>query len=628
MMQYTSPSGSGPGLTVRHTGQEFPLTQAPIIVGRQSDCTIVLADPQVSRQHASISFQGGRYVVQDLGSANGTYINERRVTAPQALRNGDELRLGNTIFDVRLAAAGGAAPTVYGQPAAAYAADLAPAAGRGTSTKLIVGLLLTAIVAVGAIIAVLLLLLNRGGGTPAVTILSPSDGAQIAPGGQIVLQAAATGAKDLTRLEMSVDGQLVAMATSPDAGGSPALNVSHSFTFDQPGAHTISATAYTASRPAGETASVGVAVGGAVGQVTPTATGQATPEPTAETPQPSDTPQPPTSEPPTSEPPTSEPPTSEPPTATHTPTATPTATNTPTHTPTHTPTPTVTNTPTPVIEFWADPASILPGTTSTLRWHVENVSAIYLDGNPVTGPDGSHVVAPPATTIYRLRVVYPGGEVTREATVTVIASAQTWIHPIRLADRRTYYYLKLTGPGQIRAYAEWTGTQGELALIVNGPGQEGAYAREDGSSGLEVVYNVTSADFAAGNTWRVAVASFGGGEAVGMIYLTYPSGSTAAVPGIEFGVSPNYGTAVNLVVLRGTGTINGTASWSGAPGTLAALINGPGQVGYFARQDGGSPLAVSYNVTPGNLAAGDLWRVSLAAFSPPDANGNITITYP
>jgi hypothetical protein len=618
-MQYTTPSGPGPALTVRHTGQEFPLTQAPFTIGRQPDCTVVLADPQVSRQHATITFQAGRYIVQDLGSANGTYINERRITAPQALRDGDQLRLGNTIFDVRLAV-GGVPPTVYGQPAAAYAAVPEQAAGRQISTGMIVGLLLTAIVAVGLIIAVLLLLLNRRGGELAVTILSPSDGAQIATGGQLVLQASATGPKDITRLEMSVDGQVVASTASQDPDGAPSLIVSHSYTFDQPGPHTISATAYTAGSSAGETASVGVSVGGAVGQVTVTPTLQATPTPTAEPPTPTGTPEP-TSEPPTSEPPTNEPPTNTP-TATHT----PTPTNTPSRTPT--PTPSITPTPTPVIEFWADAYSIPAGGSTTLRWHVEHVSAIYLDGTPVTGPDGSQLVAPPATTIYRLRVVYPGGEVTKEVTITVTPGGQSWTHPIRVVDNRAIFYLRLTGPGQIRAYAEWTGSQGELALIVNGPGQEGAYAREDGPSGTEVVYNVTGGDFAVGDTWRVAIASFGTGEASGTVYLTYPSGSGASAPGISFGVSPDYGTAINLIVLHGAGAINSTANWSGTPGTMALIVNGPGQVGYYARNDGGSPLSVSYTVTPGDLGAGDLWRVSLTAFSPPDANGSIEITYP
>ena len=87
---------SGPALVVQHTGQVYPLTQATITIGRQADNAIVLADQQVSRHHASLSWQGGTYVVQDLGSANGTFINDRQISGLQRLRNGDVLRLGNT----------------------------------------------------------------------------------------------------------------------------------------------------------------------------------------------------------------------------------------------------------------------------------------------------------------------------------------------------------------------------------------------------------------------------------------------------------------------------------------------------------------------------------------------------
>jgi hypothetical protein len=51
-------------------------------------------------------------------------------------------------------------------------------------------------------------------------------------------------------------------------------------------------------------------------------------------------------------------------------------------------------------------------------------------------------------------------------------------------------------------------------------------------------------------------------------------------------------------------------------------------VGQYARNEGGSPLSVSYTVTPGDLGAGDLWRVTLASYDPADAQGSIEITYP
>ena len=257
------------------------------------------------------------------------------------------------------------------------------------------------------------------------------------------------------------------------------------------------------------------------------------------------------------------------------------------------------------------------------------MTAIYLDGAPVTGPDGQQEVHPAATTTYRLRVVHGGGEETREVTITVTPVMQSWSHPIKVLDNRSIYYLRLTGAGEIRARAEWTGTQGDLALIVNGPGQEGYYARQDGVSPLEVAYTVTPGDLAAGDTWRVTVASFGSGQATGTIRLTYPGGSgTSPFADPFLVVQPGYGTAINLIVLRGPGAIQAQATWGGTPGTMAFIINGPGQVGYYARQDGSSPLSVGYTVTAGDLAAGDTWRVSLTSFAAANADGSITLTYP
>ncbi|HSJ57568.1 MAG TPA: flagellar filament outer layer protein FlaA, partial [Anaerolineae bacterium] len=75
----------------------------------------------------------------------------------------------------------------------------------------------------------------------------------------------------------------------------------------------------------------------------------------------------------------------------------------------------------PVIDFWADETTISQGASTTLRWHVENVREIYLDGASVTGPDGSKVVQPAQTTTFELRVVHAGGEERRQLTITVTA---------------------------------------------------------------------------------------------------------------------------------------------------------------------------------------------------------------
>lgn len=87
--------GTGAGSLVLPSGDRFPLHDAVVTVGRHPDCNLVLADPNVSRNHAEIRPQGDRYAVVDLGSTNGTRINGVRVDT-QVLQDGDEVSFGNT----------------------------------------------------------------------------------------------------------------------------------------------------------------------------------------------------------------------------------------------------------------------------------------------------------------------------------------------------------------------------------------------------------------------------------------------------------------------------------------------------------------------------------------------------
>jgi len=64
-------------------------------IGRSEESEIVLVDPSVSRAHAILQVEAGRTLVRDLNSTNGTFVNGRRIEA-QTLRDGDELRFGNT----------------------------------------------------------------------------------------------------------------------------------------------------------------------------------------------------------------------------------------------------------------------------------------------------------------------------------------------------------------------------------------------------------------------------------------------------------------------------------------------------------------------------------------------------
>jgi hypothetical protein len=86
----------GQGVLVLPDGREVQVDERPVIIGRMPGCEIVLADPNVSRRHAEVRDEGGRWMVRDLGSTNGTKVNGVRLSAPQELGPGDEIRVGAT----------------------------------------------------------------------------------------------------------------------------------------------------------------------------------------------------------------------------------------------------------------------------------------------------------------------------------------------------------------------------------------------------------------------------------------------------------------------------------------------------------------------------------------------------
>ena len=70
-----------------------PLTDEPIVFGRHSSCSILLLLTNVSRQHAEVSRVGEDYVLKDLGSTNGTFVNNVKVSRC-ILRQNDLIRIG------------------------------------------------------------------------------------------------------------------------------------------------------------------------------------------------------------------------------------------------------------------------------------------------------------------------------------------------------------------------------------------------------------------------------------------------------------------------------------------------------------------------------------------------------
>lgn len=155
--QFVMRSGPTPGVT-------FPLEGDQLTIGRDSSNGVAINDAEVSRKHSRLSFQGGKYVLEDLGSTNGTFVNGQRLAGPVVLKPGDVVSLGEQIvlmYDAinmdpgaTIAAsrkAAHAAPPAYSPPPPAYAS--APAAGGAPAKK---GSMLPLLIGGGALLFVCL----------------------------------------------------------------------------------------------------------------------------------------------------------------------------------------------------------------------------------------------------------------------------------------------------------------------------------------------------------------------------------------------------------------------------------------------------------------------------------------
>ncbi|GJM40164.1 MAG: hypothetical protein DHS20C20_04460 [Ardenticatenaceae bacterium] len=74
-------------------GQRWTIENDDFLIGRGSDCHIVLPERQVSRYHVRITQENGRYIVHDLGSRNGTHLNGSQIDGQAVLQDGDEISI-------------------------------------------------------------------------------------------------------------------------------------------------------------------------------------------------------------------------------------------------------------------------------------------------------------------------------------------------------------------------------------------------------------------------------------------------------------------------------------------------------------------------------------------------------
>ena len=91
-------AADGPALVVRsgggRAGEHFIPQAERTTIGRSPDNDIFLDDVTVSRKHAVLEQNDNRFLIEDLGSLNGTFVNRRRIESPMRLESGDEVQIG------------------------------------------------------------------------------------------------------------------------------------------------------------------------------------------------------------------------------------------------------------------------------------------------------------------------------------------------------------------------------------------------------------------------------------------------------------------------------------------------------------------------------------------------------
>ena len=82
-------------------GTELELGEGPVSIGRAADSDLVIQDDYTSTRHARLLNWGERWMVQDLDSTNGTYVDDLRIGQPTEVRSGSAVRIGTTTFELR-----------------------------------------------------------------------------------------------------------------------------------------------------------------------------------------------------------------------------------------------------------------------------------------------------------------------------------------------------------------------------------------------------------------------------------------------------------------------------------------------------------------------------------------------
>lgn len=267
----------------------FVLDKDVVTLGRATDNDIVILESEVSRHHARLIRQGESWVLHDLGSRNGTFVNGQRITGPLRLTEGNQVALGpNVVFAVnettpassetlsskRPAPHGGVAPLPNsGSRTESVAPVQAAPQVRKSSTKWYVllgsALVILFLLTCAAVLAYLYLNASQPVAAevsasvgPDIALQDPAPGSQVNIGDSVLVFATARDQHRVTRMELWVDEQLIVQQDSPDPAGVTPLSLIHSLIATREGNHAVRVRAYNSLGGTSESATLYIGVSG------------------------------------------------------------------------------------------------------------------------------------------------------------------------------------------------------------------------------------------------------------------------------------------------------------------------------------------------------------------------------
>jgi hypothetical protein len=240
-------------------GKSFPLDKDIVTIGSTEENDIVINNPDVSSHHALISKREGAWVIEDLGSKSGVWVNAKRVKQPVFMRDGTRINLGPNVM-------------LTAQGAGLGAAETQKKGGCWKPTLLgLIGLALLSIVLVAAAAVGYFYIyptyfqsqasgeypLNTG---PEVTLQEPLPGTQFQQGDSFLVFVTARDEEGVNRIDLWVNDQLVASQSSPGNEGLNPFSLHHGMSADEPGRYMMVARAFNPSGEMGESLTINIEV--------------------------------------------------------------------------------------------------------------------------------------------------------------------------------------------------------------------------------------------------------------------------------------------------------------------------------------------------------------------------------